>query len=76
MEESVVQGTEGRSTRRAGPGWLALTLLLSLAVVAWEYLLKVTMNAVDWNPVGLAAHMGLDLAFVLRATTIPLLIAH
>lgn len=40
-------------------------LLMSSAVVAWEYLLSAAMNSVDWNAQGVAAHMALDLAMIL-----------
>ena len=45
--------------------WLALAAGLSLGVVAWEYLLNAWTNPdVDWNPLGVAAHMALDLVLV------------
>ena len=46
--------------------WLGLAAMLSMAVVAWEYLLNTLINPdVSWNLVGIGAHMALDLAMVL-----------
>ncbi len=53
------------AARRARLTKPRLAVLLSLAVVAWEYLLNAAMNPVDWNLTGVGAHMALDLAMVL-----------
>jgi hypothetical protein len=42
-----------------------MAALLSVAIVAWEYLLNAAMNPVNWNLAGVAAHMALDLAIML-----------
>ncbi|MEM7350138.1 MAG: multicopper oxidase domain-containing protein [Acidobacteriota bacterium] len=68
MEQSERSyGSPRRTAQRAGRwAWLALAAGLSLGVVAWEYLLNALMNPdVDWNPVGVAGHLVLDLAMVL-----------
>ena len=60
------------SSKAAGPmpkkwtRWLAAAAGISLGVVLWEYFLNAFLNpGVDWNLLGVAAHMGLDLALVL-----------
>ena len=46
--------------------YLSLAAGLTLGVVAWEYLLNALMNPqVDWNLVGVGAHMALDVAILL-----------
>ncbi len=67
--EVVVRHTE---VRRGWLRWPGLAVLLSLGVVAWEYLLKAAMNTVDWNLAGVAAHMALDVALVLPVVAIAL----
>ncbi|HEV7508123.1 MAG TPA: hypothetical protein VGS07_24790 [Thermoanaerobaculia bacterium] len=52
--------------------WTSLAVLLSLAVVAWEYLLYAAMNTVGWNLTGVAAHMALDVALVLPVMAVAL----
>jgi len=53
--------------------WASLALGLGLGIVAWEYLLNAFMNPqVDWNPVGIAAHMGLDIALYLPIVALAL----
>jgi manganese oxidase len=79
MERSDGMERQGGTVLRSRLGWPGLVALLSLAVVAWEYLLKAALNTVDWNLTGVAAHMALDFAMVLPvmalAVTAGLLIA-
>src|SRR5262245_12059864 len=63
---------QGGSTRRTRLGWAGLAALLSLSVVAWEYLLKAALHTVNWNPVGVAAHMALDVAMTLPVAALAL----
>ncbi len=68
----ATSGNPPRVGRRAR-GWLALSL--SLGVIAWEYGLNALMNPdVDWNGVGVAGHMVLDLALLLPLITIALIL--
>lgn len=67
VERHVVEGAH-----RTRPGWAGLVALLSLGVVAWEYLLKAALHTVDWNPAGVAAHMALDFAMVLPVMALAL----
>ncbi|MEM7584500.1 MAG: multicopper oxidase domain-containing protein [Acidobacteriota bacterium] len=54
----------GPQPRRYGRAWLPCAL--TLGVVSWEYLLSALMNPdVDWNVLGVAGHMALDLVLVL-----------
>lgn len=44
----------------------SLAVSLALAVTLWEYLLNTIFNpGVDWNPIGIAAHLALDLLMLL-----------
>jgi manganese oxidase len=53
--------------------WLGLATALSLGVVLWEYLLNTILNPqVQWNLVGVGAHMALDLAMLLPLVAISL----
>ena len=77
MEQSELShGSTRRTARRAGRwAWLGLAAGLSLGVVAWEYLLNALMNPdVDWNPVGVAGHLVLDLAMVLPLMALALFV--
>jgi hypothetical protein len=52
--------------------WPGLLVLLSLGVVACEYLLKAATSTVDWNLAGVAAHLALDFALVLPVAAVAL----
>ncbi|HEV2845414.1 MAG TPA: hypothetical protein VG477_11255 [Thermoanaerobaculia bacterium] len=64
MEHFIGVERQDEGAHRARLGWPALVALVSLGVVAWEYLLKAAVNVVDWNLTGVAAHMALDVAMV------------
>lgn len=72
MEYSEVAVREAVGARRGWLRWPGLAVLLSLGVVAWEYLLKAAMSSVDWNLTGVAAHMALDFALILPVMAIAL----
>ena len=74
MEQSeVVMHSPRGAARRSRLRWLGLAAVLSLGVVLWEYALNAVMNpGVDWNPAGVGAHMGLDLAMVLPLVALSL----
>jgi hypothetical protein len=74
MERSDGLQPQGESARHSRLGWPGLAAVLSLAVVAWEYLLKAALHPVDWNPAGVAAHMALDLAMVLPVVALALFV--
>lgn len=53
--------------------WLGSAGLLSLLIVAWEYLLNAAMSPISWKPGGVAAHMALDVAMMLPVMALALL---
>ena len=56
--------------------WLALVAGLATGVVVWEYALNTLMNPeVDWNVLGVVAHMALDLAWVAPLVGLALVLA-
>ena len=65
MESPHGMDRQGGGVPRSRLRWAGMAALLSLAVVGWEYLLKVAMTAVDWNPAGVAVHLALDVALSL-----------
>lgn len=77
--DSLCAGSTGETRGRSEGGkhrgrlrWLGMASLLSLAVVAWEYLLQAVMNPADWNLAGASAHMALDFALVLPLVALAL----
>jgi len=54
---------------------IALAALAALAVTAWEYVLAIILNPeVDWSPVGLTTHGAIDLALLLPAALVAVLV--
>ncbi len=63
------------SERRSSLRWSALAAGLTLAVVAWEYLLQAVMNPeINWDVLGVAGHVGLDLIVMLPVVGVALLL--
>lgn len=56
---------EDDGARHRGLRWSAFAAVLALGIVGWEYLLSAAMNPVDWNLLGVGAHMALDVALLL-----------
>lgn len=65
MESPHAMDRHGEGVSGSRLRWLRLAALLSVAVVAWEYLLKAALNTFDWNPAGVAVHMAFDVGLVL-----------
>lgn len=63
----ATQATSGPSFSRAAKRfrWFIVVAFLSAGVVSWEYLLNAFLNStMDWSPLGVASHMGLDVLMV------------